>query len=118
VHDGHPSVVDRRGEPACVGHHPAADGDDGVGSGEAPPRPFAAQPLDGGHRLGGLAFADPLLIDEVKIGVLGGSLLFDLPDQSDLKVSFWSVLVPAVAAVSSFRNALSLFMETFRYASR
>jgi NhaA family Na+:H+ antiporter len=25
--------------------------------------------------IGGLAFTDPLLIDEVKIGVLGGSLL-------------------------------------------
>jgi len=34
--------------------------------------------------------------------LLGGSLLFDLPEQSDLKVSFWSVLVPAVAAVSIF----------------
>lgn len=34
--------------------------------------------------------------------LLGGSLLFDLPEESDLNVSFWSVLVPAVAAVSIF----------------
>ncbi len=34
--------------------------------------------------------------------LLGGSMLFDLPAESDLDVSFWTVLVPAVAAVSLF----------------
>ena len=34
--------------------------------------------------------------------LLGGSMLFDRPLESDLNVSFWSVLVPAVAAVTIF----------------
>jgi membrane-bound serine protease (ClpP class) len=34
--------------------------------------------------------------------LLGGSMLFDRPAESDLNVSFWAVLVPAVAAVSLF----------------
>ncbi len=34
--------------------------------------------------------------------LLGGSMLFDQPDVSDLTVSFWSVLVPAVAAMALF----------------
>jgi membrane-bound serine protease (ClpP class) len=34
--------------------------------------------------------------------LLGGSLLFDLPDLSDLTVSFWSVLVPSVAGFALF----------------
>jgi membrane-bound serine protease (ClpP class) len=34
--------------------------------------------------------------------LLGGTMLFDRPDVSDLSVSFWSVLVPAVAAVAIF----------------
>ena len=34
--------------------------------------------------------------------LLGGSMLFDRPAESDLNVSFWTVLVPAVAAVSLF----------------
>ncbi len=34
--------------------------------------------------------------------LLGGSMLFDRPLESDLNVSFWSVLVPAVAAVAIF----------------
>jgi len=34
--------------------------------------------------------------------LLGGSMLFDRPAESDLNVSFWSVLVPAVAAVTIF----------------
>lgn len=34
--------------------------------------------------------------------LLGGSMLFDLPEESDLNVSFWRVLAPAVAAVSIF----------------
>jgi membrane-bound serine protease (ClpP class) len=34
--------------------------------------------------------------------LIGGSMLFDRPAESDLNVSFWSVLVPAVAAVSIF----------------
>jgi membrane-bound serine protease (ClpP class) len=34
--------------------------------------------------------------------LLGGSMLFERPELSDLTVSFWSVLVPAVAAVAIF----------------
>lgn len=34
--------------------------------------------------------------------LLGGTMLFDRPEESDLTVSFWSVLVPAVAAVAVF----------------
>ncbi|MEE8476004.1 MAG: nodulation protein NfeD [Myxococcota bacterium] len=34
--------------------------------------------------------------------LLGGSMLFDLPEVSDLNVSFWSVLVPITVAFSLF----------------
>ncbi len=34
--------------------------------------------------------------------LLGGAMLFDRPAESDLNVSFWSVLVPAVGAVAFF----------------
>jgi membrane-bound serine protease (ClpP class) len=34
--------------------------------------------------------------------LLGGTMLFDKPDLSNLTVSFWSVLVPAVAGVAIF----------------
>ena len=34
--------------------------------------------------------------------LLGGTMIFDRPDLSDLSVSFWSVLVPAVLAVAIF----------------
>jgi len=34
--------------------------------------------------------------------LLGGSTLFDMPEVSDLTVSFWSVLVPAVAGFAIF----------------
>ena len=34
--------------------------------------------------------------------LLGGSLLFDLPEVSDLTVSFWSVLVPSVGGFALF----------------
>jgi membrane-bound serine protease (ClpP class) len=34
--------------------------------------------------------------------LLGGSMLFDLPESSDLNVSFWSVLVPAVSSLALF----------------
>jgi membrane-bound serine protease (ClpP class) len=34
--------------------------------------------------------------------LVGGSMLFDRPDVSDLNVDFWPVLVPAVAALSVF----------------
>jgi membrane-bound serine protease (ClpP class) len=40
----------------------------------------------------GLLFAGGILCF-----ILGGSMLFDMPEVSDLTVSFWSVLVPAVA---------------------
>ena len=47
VHDGDAPVVDGGGEPGGVGDHAAADGDDDVGPGEAPPGEAAAQVLDG-----------------------------------------------------------------------
>ena len=34
--------------------------------------------------------------------LFGGSMLFHLPEESDLNVSFWTVLVPAVAGVAAF----------------
>ena len=34
--------------------------------------------------------------------LLGGSMLFDMPEVSDLNVSFWSVLVPATIGLASF----------------
>ena len=34
--------------------------------------------------------------------LMGGSMLFHMPEVSDLNVSFWSVLVPAVAALAAF----------------
>jgi membrane-bound serine protease (ClpP class) len=34
--------------------------------------------------------------------LIGGSMLFDVPELSDLTVSFWSVLVPVVAAFALF----------------
>jgi membrane-bound serine protease (ClpP class) len=34
--------------------------------------------------------------------LLGGTMIFDQPEMSDLTVSFWSVLVPAVLAVAIF----------------
>ena len=49
--------------------------------------------------------------------LFGGTMLFDLPESSDLSVSFWSVLVPAVAAVAAFGGIIvsalsrSLFAE-------
>lgn len=60
---------------------------------------------------GGLA----LLIAEMLVGsygilfalgvacmLLGGTMIFDMPEASDLRVSFWSVLVPAVAGTAAF----------------
>jgi membrane-bound serine protease (ClpP class) len=34
--------------------------------------------------------------------LLGGSMLFERPDVSDLRISFWSVLMPAVLAMGIF----------------
>ena len=34
--------------------------------------------------------------------LIGGKLIFDLPNVSDLRVSFWTVLVPAVAGMAAF----------------
>jgi membrane-bound serine protease (ClpP class) len=34
--------------------------------------------------------------------LLGGMMIFDLPEASDLRVSFWEVLVPAVVGMSAF----------------
>ena len=38
--------------------------------------------------------------------LLGGSMLFDLPEVSDLNVSFWSVLVPVTVAFSLFAGVV------------
>jgi membrane-bound serine protease (ClpP class) len=40
--------------------------------------------------------------------LLGGSMIFDVPEVSDLDVSFWSVLVPAVTGMALF-GALVVF---------
>ena len=40
--------------------------------------------------------------------LLGGTMLFDLPELSDLNVSFWSVLVPSVGGFALFA-ALVIF---------
>lgn len=40
--------------------------------------------------------------------MLGGTMVFDRPDLSDLTVSFWSVLVPAVAALAIFGGIVVL----------
>jgi membrane-bound serine protease (ClpP class) len=34
--------------------------------------------------------------------LFGGSMIFDVPEVSDLNVSFWSVLVPAVGTLAAF----------------
>jgi membrane-bound serine protease (ClpP class) len=34
--------------------------------------------------------------------LLGGSMLFDMPEVSDLNVSFWSVLLPATIGLAAF----------------
>jgi membrane-bound serine protease (ClpP class) len=34
--------------------------------------------------------------------LVGGSMIFDMPDASNLNVSFWTVLVPSVTAMSAF----------------
>ncbi|MBW2448643.1 MAG: hypothetical protein JRG83_22385 [Deltaproteobacteria bacterium] len=34
--------------------------------------------------------------------LMGGSMLFDMPEVNDLNVSFWSVLMPSVAGMSAF----------------
>ncbi len=45
----------------------------------------------------GLLFAGGIVLF-----LLGGAMIFDMPDVSDLRVSFWSVLVPAVSGVAVF----------------
>ncbi len=40
--------------------------------------------------------------------LLGGSMVFEQPDLSDLNVSFWSVLVPAVVGMSTFSGIVVL----------
>jgi len=51
--------------------------------------------------------------------LIGGARLFDRPDLSDVNVSFWSVLVPAVAAVGGF-GAIVVFgvVRSLRHAPR
>jgi membrane-bound serine protease (ClpP class) len=34
--------------------------------------------------------------------LVGGTMIFDLPEVSDLRVSFWAVLVPAVTGMAAF----------------
>jgi membrane-bound serine protease (ClpP class) len=34
--------------------------------------------------------------------LMGGSMIFDMPEASNLTVSFWKVLVPSVTAMSAF----------------
>jgi len=43
-----------------------------------------------------------LLVAGLGCFLLGGTMLFDLPETSDLTVSFWSVLVPIVAGFAAF----------------
>lgn len=43
-----------------------------------------------------------LFVGGVACLLAGGSMLFDLPEVNDLNVSFWTVLVPAVAAFALF----------------
>jgi membrane-bound serine protease (ClpP class) len=45
----------------------------------------------------GLLFAGGIVLF-----LLGGAMLFDVPDVSDVRVDFWSVLVPAVAGLALF----------------
>jgi membrane-bound serine protease (ClpP class) len=51
----------------------------------------------------GLLFAGGIVLF-----LLGGTMVFDMPDVSDLHVSFWSVLVPAVSGVAVF-GGLAIF---------
>jgi membrane-bound serine protease (ClpP class) len=51
----------------------------------------------------GLLFAGGIVLF-----LLGGTMIFDMPDVSDLRVSFWSVLVPAVSGVAVF-GGLAIF---------
>ena len=43
-----------------------------------------------------------LLVAGLACFLLGGTMLFDMPEASDLTVSFWSVLVPTVAGFAVF----------------
>jgi membrane-bound serine protease (ClpP class) len=58
----------------------------------------------------GLLFAGGIVLF-----LLGGAMIFDMPDVSDLRVSFWSVLVPAVSGVAVFGGiAIFAIGRTFR----
>ena len=43
-----------------------------------------------------------LFVSGVACFLMGGSMVFDMPEVSDLNVSFWSVLMPSVVAMSTF----------------
>ena len=43
-----------------------------------------------------------LFVSGVACFLMGGSMIFDMPEVSDLNVSFWSVLMPSVVAMSAF----------------
>jgi len=52
-----------------------------------------------------------LFISGIVCLLLGGTMIFDMPEVSDLRVSFWSVLLPAVAGFGFFA-AVVLFGVT------
>jgi membrane-bound serine protease (ClpP class) len=47
-----------------------------------------------------------LFVAGIACFLLGGSMLFDLPEISDLNVSFWQVLVPSVAGFALFAGGV------------
>ena len=48
-----------------------------------------------------------LFVSGIVCFLLGGSMLFDLPQVSDLNVSFWSVLVPSVGGFALFAGVVA-----------
>jgi len=47
-----------------------------------------------------------LFLGGVACFLMGGSMLFDMPEVNDLNVSFWSVLMPSVTAMSLFAGVV------------
>ncbi|MEE3332228.1 MAG: nodulation protein NfeD [Myxococcota bacterium] len=50
--------------------------------------------------------------------LFGGTMLFDLPESSNLSVSFWSVLVPAVSAVAVFGGIMVFALSRSMFADQ
>jgi membrane-bound serine protease (ClpP class) len=48
-----------------------------------------------------------LFVAGIACFLLGGSMLFDVPQVSDLNVSFWSVLVPSVGGFALFAGLVA-----------